>query len=67
MSLIAVAGLDMATWDALAQAAGMPLAVFLGGTLGPVPAYNSNGLWPTQVEALGQEAEALVGKAASPL
>jgi mandelate racemase len=60
MSLIAVAGLDMATWDALAQAAGMPLAVFLGGTLGPVPAYNSNGLWPTQVEALGQEAKALV-------
>ena len=31
-------------WDALAKAANMPLAVFLGGSLGPVPAYNSNGL-----------------------
>jgi mandelate racemase len=62
MSLIAVSALDMAAWDAMAQAAGMPLAVFLGGTLGPVPAYNSNGLWPTQVEALGHEAEALVAE-----
>jgi len=60
LSMIAVAGLDMAAWDALAQAAGMPLAVFLGGTLGPVPAYNSKGLWPTAVEALGREAVALV-------
>jgi mandelate racemase len=60
LSMIAVAGLDMAAWDALAQAADMPLAVFLGGTLAPVPAYNSNGLWLTPPEALGQEAEALV-------
>ena len=45
MSMIAVSGLDMAAWDALAQAAGMPLCVFLGGSVGPVPAYNSNGLW----------------------
>jgi mandelate racemase len=62
LSMIAVAGLDMAVWDALAQAAGMPLAVFLGGAFGGVPAYNSNGLWPTPVEALGKEAEALVGE-----
>jgi mandelate racemase len=60
LSMIAVAGLDMAAWDALAQAAGMPLAAFLGGTLGPVPAYNSNGLWPTSVGTLCEEAEALV-------
>src|ERR1700745_1808896 len=40
----AVAGLDRALWDALAQAAGLPLARLLGGTHGPVPAYNSNGL-----------------------
>lgn len=57
--MIAVAGIDMAAWDALAKAADMPLAVFLGGTLGPVPAYNSNGLWLTPPEALGQEAKAL--------
>ena len=59
LSMIAVAGIDMAAWDALAKAADMPLAVFLGGTLGPVPAYNSNGLWLTPPEALGQEAKAL--------
>lgn len=60
MSLIALAGLDMAAWDALAKAAGLPLAVHLGGTLGPVPAYNSNGLWLTPVERLGEEARELV-------
>jgi mandelate racemase len=45
MSMIAVAGVDMAAWDALARAAGVPLCVLLGGSIGPVPAYNSNGLW----------------------
>jgi len=45
MSMIAVAGIDMAAWDALARAAGVPLCVLLGGSVGPVPAYNSNGLW----------------------
>src|SRR5262249_21926472 len=44
---IAISGLDMAAWDALAKAAELPLAVFLGGSLAPVPAYNSNGLWLT--------------------
>src|SRR5260370_16090734 len=44
MSMVAVAGLDMAAWDALAKAAGVPLCVLLGGSIGPVPAYNSNGL-----------------------
>ena len=41
VSLIAVSGLDMAAWDALAKAADMPLARFLGGSVGPVPAYKS--------------------------
>lgn len=45
LSMIAVAGLDMAAWDALAKAAGVPLCVLLGGSVGPVRAYNSNGLW----------------------
>jgi len=62
VSLIAVSGLDMAAWDALAKAADMPLAVFLGGTVGPVPAYNSNGLWLTLVEELVDEAAALVAE-----
>lgn len=64
MSLIAVSGIDMAAWDALAKAAGMPLAVFLGGTLGSVPAYNSNGLWLTPVERLGEETKALIDEGA---
>jgi mandelate racemase len=44
-TMIAVSGLDMAVWDALAKAAGMPLCVLLGGSVGSVKAYNSNGLW----------------------
>jgi mandelate racemase len=59
VSLIAVSGLDMAAWDAQAKAAGMPLAVFLGGTVGPVPDYNSNGLWLTPLDTLAAEASAL--------
>ncbi len=54
LSMIAVAGLDMAAWDALAKAAELPLCVLLGGTVGPVKAYNSNGLWlkpPAEVAA----------------
>ncbi len=62
VSLIAVSGLDMAAWDALAKAAGVPLAVFLGGTPGPVPAYNSNGLWLTPPDELAAEAAALVAE-----
>lgn len=62
VSLIAVSGLDMAAWDALAKAANMPLAVFLGGTVGPVPAYNSNGLWLTPLDGLAAEAAALVAE-----
>ncbi len=60
ISLIAISGLDMAAWDALAKAAGVPLAVYLGGTVGPVPAYNSNGLWLTPLGELAAEAAALV-------
>ena len=60
LTAIAIAGLDMAAWDALAKAAGMPLAVFLGGALEPVPAYNSNGLWLTDIAALADEAAELV-------
>jgi mandelate racemase len=56
LSMIAASGLDMAAWDALAQAAGQPLCVLLGGSVGPVKAYNSNGLWLQQPEAVAAEA-----------
>lgn len=57
IAMIAISGLDMAAWDALAKAAGLPLARFLGGSVGSVPAYNSNALWPsTDAAAVGDEA-----------
>ena len=46
----------------LAKAAGMPLAVLLGGTVGGVPAYNSNGLWLIDVAKLASEAAELVAE-----
>ena len=56
MSMIAVSGLDMAAWDARAKAAGLPLCALLGGSVGPVPAYNSNGLWLLEPNAVAEEA-----------
>ena len=35
-SMVAVSALDMAAWDALAKAAGLPLCVLLGGSIGAV-------------------------------
>jgi mandelate racemase len=58
-SMIAVSGLDMAAWDALAKAANMPLCVLLGGSVGPVKAYNSNGLWLQPPQVLATDALAL--------
>ena len=43
---MAVAGIDMAAWDALAVAAGVPLVTLLGGEARPIPAYNSLGMLP---------------------
>lgn len=57
---MAIAGLDTACWDALAIAAGMPLAAFLGGVPRPIPAYNSNGLGLMAPEAAAEEALTLV-------
>src|SRR5271156_2533145 len=56
LSMIAVAGLDMAAWDALARAAGGPLCGLLRGGAGAVPAYNSNGLWLKPPAEVAREA-----------
>jgi len=57
---MAIAGLDVACWDASAIAAGLPLVRMLGGVPKPVPAYNSNGLGLMAPEAAADEAEALL-------
>jgi mandelate racemase len=56
LSMIAASGLDMAAWDALAKAADKPLCVLLGGTVGTVNSYNSNGLWLKEPSAVAAEA-----------
>jgi mandelate racemase len=57
---MAMAALDVAAWDALARAAGMPLARLLGAAPVPIQAYNSNGLGLMPPEAVADEAEALL-------
>lgn len=58
---MAVAGLDIAAWDALAIAAGLPLARIIGGRPKPIPAYNSCGLGLMDApEAVADEAEKLL-------
>ena len=58
---MAMAGLDIAAWDALAIAAGLPLARLLGGQPKRIPAYNSCGLGlMDQPEAVADEAEKLL-------
>jgi len=60
VSVIAAAGLDMAIWDALAKAAGLPLAGMLGGSVGKIRTYNTNGLWLLPLDKLAKEARELV-------
>ena len=58
---MALAGFDVACWDAVAVAAGVPLVRLLGAVPKPVPAYNSCGLGLTDdLGALAAEAEKLL-------
>ena len=57
---MAMAAFDTACWDALAIAANLPLATYLGGAPRPIPAYNSCGLGLMPVAALADEAEKLL-------
>jgi mandelate racemase len=58
--LFAMAGIDMAAWDAYAQSLGQPLVRVLGGAPRPVRAYNSKGLGIMPLKPLAKEAEVLV-------
>jgi mandelate racemase len=53
---MALAAIDIALWDALAVAANMPLATFLGGSLDPIRAYNSDGLGMMPANEAAEEA-----------
>jgi mandelate racemase len=57
---MALAGFDVACWDALAHAAGLPLARLLGAQASRIPAYNSCGLGLMPADKLADEAEKLV-------
>ncbi len=57
---MAMAGLDVAAWDALAVAAGVPLVTFIGGTPRPIRAYNSCGLGLMTAGEVADEAEKLL-------
>jgi mandelate racemase len=58
---MALAGFDVAAWDALAIAQGVPLARLLGANPRPIPAYNSCGLGLMEPEKVADEAEKLLG------
>jgi mandelate racemase len=57
---MAMSGFDIACWDALATAAGVPLARFIGSAPRPIPAYNSCGLGLMPLDELADEAEKLL-------
>ena len=57
---MALSALDAASWDALAVAAGMPLAALLGAAPRPIRAYNSCGLGLMSAAAAADEAERLL-------
>ena len=57
---MAMAGIDMAAWDALARAHGIPLVKLLGGEPRGIAAYNSCGLGLIGADRAAVEAEQLV-------
>lgn len=59
---LALAGIDMAVWDAHAKALELPLVRALGGEVKLIPAYNSCGLWLQEPGRLADEAEQLLAE-----
>jgi len=57
---MALSGIDVAMYDALAQHAGQPLVRYLGGAPTPVNCYNSNGLGLIGAAKAADEARELV-------
>jgi len=59
---MAITGIDMAAWDAMARAQGQPLACALGADCIEVNAYNSCGLGLIGADLARAEAQALVAE-----
>jgi len=59
---MAMAGFDVAAWDALALAAGWPLATLIGSSPKRIPAYNSCGLGLMAPGEVADEAEKLLAR-----
>jgi mandelate racemase len=59
---MAMAGFDVAAWDALAIAAGWPLATLIGSSPKRISAYNSCGLGLMAPRELADEAEKLLAR-----
>lgn len=57
---MALSLLDIALWDAIAVAEGKPMAEVLGGSVGPIPAYNSCGLGLMPADQAADEALSLL-------
>jgi mandelate racemase len=62
LSVMAIAGIDMAAWDALAKSCEMPLVRLLGGRSCRIPAYNSCGLGMIGLERAAEEAQELLAE-----
>jgi mandelate racemase len=60
LTLMALAAIDMAAWDALARSRDLPLSGLLGGTPQAIPAYNSNGLGIIGAARAADEARELI-------
>ena len=60
---MAMAGIDIASWDAVANAAGLPLSTLIGSRPRRIPAYNSCGLGlMTSSDDVASEAEKLLAR-----
>ena len=59
---MAMAGFDVAAWDALTIAAGWPLATLIGSSPKRIPAYNSCGLGLMAPRDVADEAEKLLAR-----
>ena len=57
---LALAGIDMAVWDAHARQLNLPLFRVLGSEVTRVPAYNSCGLWIQDPATLADQAQMLL-------